>query len=109
MVDGKTVNVLTGQKSSASCNVCGASPKQMNNLKLVQQLLCNEKAFKFGLSPLHCRIRFMECTLHIGYIDFKQSSARGDKKKLKSERKHIIQQDLKERLNLSVDVVKQGK
>lgn len=35
MIDGKICNVLTDQKSSASCNICGAKPSQMNNLDLI--------------------------------------------------------------------------
>lgn len=109
MVDGKTINTLTDQKSSASCNVCRATPKQMNNLSIVHSLPCNEQTFEFGLSPLHCRIRFMECILHIAYnLDFKTSCARGDNKNLKIARKYYIQKNLKEKLSLTVDVVKQG-
>lgn len=110
MVDGKTINILTNQQSSASCNVCRATPKQMNSLNIVNSLTCNPETFQFGLSPLHCRIRFMECVLHIAYnLDFMKGSARGDNKCLKETRKKAIQQKLKEKLGLTVDVVKQGK
>lgn len=108
MVDGKTINALTGQRSSSSCNCCGATPTQMNDLRKDREV--NEKAFQFGLSPLHCRIRFMECILHIGYnLDFKKGCARGDDKSIKADRKKRIQEELKEKLSLIVDVVKQGK
>lgn len=44
--------------------------------------------YKFGLSTLHYWIRFMECILHISYnIDFKESSARGNNKILKQNKK----------------------
>lgn len=109
MVDGKTVNTLTDQKSSSSCNVCRAKPKQMNDLPYVMSFPCNEYAFEFGLSPLHCRIRLMECILHISYNrDFKQGSARGPNKTLKSERKLLILKQFKENLGLQIDIVKQG-
>ncbi|KYN19752.1 hypothetical protein ALC57_07905 [Trachymyrmex cornetzi] len=60
MIDGKTCNVLTGQKSSNSCNICNANPSKMNDLSFINSLLSNEDNYKFGLSTLHCWIRFME-------------------------------------------------
>lgn len=109
MIDGKVCNVLTNQKSSTSCNICGATPKQMNDLKKIKQLKCNEDNYKFGLSTLHCWIRFMECILHISYnIDFKKSSARGNNKILKQNKKKQVQNDLKLQLSITVDIVKQG-
>lgn len=65
MVEGKTVNSLTGQRSSSSCNVCGASPKQINDLEVVKKLKCNEKSYEFGLSPLQLRFSSWSvfCTL----------------------------------------------
>lgn len=109
MIDGKVCNVLTDQKSSTSCNICGASPNQMNNLELIKNMKCKEENYKFGLSTLHCWIRFMECLLHVSYnIDFKNSSARGENKNLKEIRKKRIQSDLKSQLSITVDVVKRG-
>lgn len=54
MIDGKVCNILTDQKSSAFCNICGAKPNQMNDLNLVMSLKENEENYKFGLSTLHC-------------------------------------------------------
>lgn len=66
-------NVLTGQKST-SCNICGVSPKYINNLQYIKELKINEEHYKFVLSTLHCWIRFMECLLHISYnLGFKES------------------------------------
>ena len=36
MIDGKTCNAITDTKSAQTCNVCGATPKEMNNLKKLQ-------------------------------------------------------------------------
>lgn len=109
MIDGKVCNVLTNQKSSMSCNICGATPKEMNDLEKIKQLKCNEDNYKFGLSTLHCWIRFMECILHISYnIDFKQSSARKNNKILKQNKKKQVQHGLKLQLGITVDVVKQS-
>lgn len=109
MIDGKICNILTGQKSSNCCNICGVSPKNINNITYVKSLPCNEDNYKFGLSTLHCWIRFMEYLLHISYnFDFKRSYAKGHDKILKSERKKAIQKILKSKLSLTVDIVKQG-
>lgn len=81
MVDGKTCSVLTGQKSSKCCNVCGVNPLNMNNLEHIKTLKSNEESYLFGISSLHSWIRFMECILHISYnLDFMKSSARKDDK-----------------------------
>lgn len=109
MIDGKVCNVLTDQKSSASCNICGAKPNQMNDLNLVMSLKENKENYKFGLSTLHCWIRFMECILHIAYnMDFKKSYASGQNKVLKQNKKKKIQRELKLHLSISVDFVRQG-
>jgi len=51
----------------------------------------------------------MEYVLHISYnLDFKKGCAKGDDKILKAERKKMIQKNLKSKLSLTVDVVKQG-
>lgn len=109
VIDGKVCNVLTDQKSSASCNICGAKPNQMNNLDLIMSLKDNKQNYQFGLSTLHCWIRFMECILHIAYNnDFKKGQASGDNKILKENKKKKIQNEMKARLSISVDIVKQG-
>lgn len=104
MIDGKTCNVLTGQRSSSSCNVCKVNPSKMNNLSFIRSLPCDENSYKFGLSTLHCWIRFMECLLHIAYnLDFKKSYAMKDDKILKQKRKQMIQKSLKSKLSITVD------
>lgn len=109
MIDGKICNILSGQKSSNCCNICGVGPKDVNNIKFVKSLPCKEDNYKFGLSILHCWIRFMEYLLHICYnFDFKKGCAKGEDKILKAKRKRRIQKLLKSKLSLTVDVVKQG-
>ena len=110
MIDGKTCNIITNQKSSNSCNICGARPTQMNKLDLINTLPRKKEFYKLGLSTLHCKIRFMECLLHIAYnMDFKESSARGDENKnAKQNRKKLIQNSLQEALGIRVDMIKQG-
>lgn len=109
MIDGKTCNISIDQKSSNSCNVCKVNPTKINDLLFVRSLPCNEDSYKFGLSTLHCWIRFMECLSHIAYnLDLKKSYATKENKILKLKRKRIIQKSLKSKLSITVDVVKQG-
>lgn len=67
MVDGKAINAITDTKSTQTCNICGATPKDMNNLKQLRKKENKTENYKFGLSTLHCWIRCLECLLHIAY------------------------------------------
>lgn len=67
MIDGKVANAVTGTKSTLSCYICKAMPKEMNDLDNVKSKPPDENAYILGLSPLHARIKFMECILHISY------------------------------------------
>ena len=59
--------------SSQVCIICGATPKQMNNLDVIYEKTINIDSLKYGLSPLHAYIRFYECLLHIAYrLDIKK-------------------------------------
>jgi len=53
MFNGKVCNVLTDQKSTTSCNICGVSPKYINDLQYIKRLKINEEHYKFSLST-HC-------------------------------------------------------
>ncbi|KAJ8685239.1 hypothetical protein QAD02_021032 [Eretmocerus hayati] len=110
MMDGKTCSALTEQRSSCSCNVCFASPKDMNHLEFVKGLPVNRNSLQFGLHPLHCRIRFMEFLLHLAYnMDFKEFYATTELTKIiKAARKLVIQKELYNETGLSVDIVKNG-
>lgn len=108
MIDGKVCNVITNQKASSRCNICNSSPKEMNNLAVVREKACKTDFYKFGLSTLHCKIRFMEALLNIGYhSSFKKNSCRGFLAEKKA-RKRKIQQALKNKIGILVDVVKPG-
>ncbi|KDR19596.1 hypothetical protein L798_06129, partial [Zootermopsis nevadensis] len=59
MVDGMVCSSLT-EHSSQKCYVCGAVPRDMNNLNL--STVCPDpSSYRFGLSTLHAYIRFFEC------------------------------------------------
>ncbi|EFN73569.1 hypothetical protein EAG_09170, partial [Camponotus floridanus] len=46
MIDGKVCNVLTDQKSTTSCNICGVNPKNINDLQYIKELQINEEYYK---------------------------------------------------------------
>ncbi|EFN66789.1 hypothetical protein EAG_01798, partial [Camponotus floridanus] len=71
MIDGKVCNVLTDQKSSASCNICGAKPNQMNDLNLVMSLKENKENYKFVLKQNKKKKIQRELKLHLSIsVDF---------------------------------------
>lgn len=66
MIDGKTTHSLTDTKSSSICYVCKATLREMNDLNQIHQK-SYDNVLKLGLSPLHARIKFMECILYVAY------------------------------------------
>ncbi|CAH1954928.1 unnamed protein product [Acanthoscelides obtectus] len=81
MLDGSVGNVLSETNSTMKCIICGATPKDMNTLAGINRPP-NVDNYRFGLSTLHCWIRFFECLLHIGYrLPIKSWQVRGPKNK----------------------------
>lgn len=75
MVDGKMLNAITDNPSNSRCPICLAKPIQMNKDEVLKQLECDEDVYAFGISSLHCWIRFLECLLHVSYrLPFKKWS-----------------------------------
>ncbi|XP_030849802.1 uncharacterized protein LOC115927723 [Strongylocentrotus purpuratus] len=109
MVDQKVVNALTETKSSLRCYVCGATPKQFNDIEKLPSA-SNEEAYSFGLSPLHKWIRCFEMCIHIAYrITIKKwrVSTENDKAVVAAQKKKIHDR-FKEEMGLKVDEPKQG-
>lgn len=109
MVDGKIAQTITETSSMAVCCICQAKPSEMNDLQKCANKVKNEDAYRFGLHPLHARIKFMECILHIAYNKNFQSwrTSKHTKNDHETEKKRI-QTEFNERLGLKVDCVKQG-
>lgn len=108
MIDGKATAVLC-ETSSQRCDICKASPKEMNEFPLILTKNVDVDLYKYGLSSLHIWIRFMECILHISYrLDLKTWSVKGDNKAIMQNRKKNIQDAFKSQTGLLIDVVKQG-
>ncbi|XP_030763922.1 uncharacterized protein LOC115888358 isoform X1 [Sitophilus oryzae] len=66
--------------------------------------------YRFGLSTLHCWIRFFECLLHIGYrLPIKSWQVKGaENKEIVENNKKKIQAEFKSRMGLIVDKPKPG-
>lgn len=109
MIDGKIASTLTQTSSMAVCFICNAKPTEMNDLEILKTKTESEDALKFGISPLHARIKFMECILHIAYRKhFKAWRTNANSRTAMEEEKRNIQRNLKAVLGINVDVVKQG-
>lgn len=110
MIDGKVGQVLTETSSSAVCTVCGAKPKEMNDLMKVKSKPKNESAYQYGLSTLHAWIRCMELILHLSYnLSFEKWSANtSENKKSKEDKKKYVQNRFRAELGLHVDKPRQG-
>lgn len=81
----------------------------MNDLTKLRLKPLNNDALKFGISPLHARIKFMEYILHIFYNkDFKQWRKTKDTRDLKENEKKRIQKEFLERVGIRLYFVKQG-
>lgn len=109
MFDGSVANILSGTNATAKCIVCGATPKEMN-LEKVLNKKPNSQNYRFGLSTLHCWIRFFECLLHISYrLQLKTWQVRGEENKIIFENtKKRIQTDFRSKMGLIVDKPKPG-
>ena len=66
MVDGKVQSSVTRTRSAATCPICGAIPKEMNNIQVLLGKYNDEEALLMGITPLHMYIRCFEMFLHIG-------------------------------------------
>ena len=109
MVDGKVVGALTDTKSSASCTVCGATPRQMNDLSAVSARPVRTDTYQYGLSTMHAWIRVFECVIHVSYRLTVKTWAVGSKHKdAVSERKKQVQRRFREEMSLVVDQPKAG-
>lgn len=108
MVDGKVCNALTGTRSTQTCYICKATPKNMNTENT--EFTDTSEYYGFGLSTLHAWIRSFECLLHISYrINVKkwQIKDTADKAEVKKQ-KEIIQSRFRQELGLIVDMPKPG-
>lgn len=99
MIDGKVANALTGVMSNWRCNICGKKNGQFEDKS--DENLVNENALNFGISPLHCRIRFMEYCLHLSYdLKYRTSPGNRDVSARNNQDLHKMRQEEKNRIQL---------
>lgn len=106
MIDGKVLAVKTNTKSKQNCCVCGATPKQFNNLLNKEiRFKPKEGSLNYGLSVLHLWIRSFEWLLHVSYrITFQKWQIRGPQLKAEAkDRKKLLQNRFLEKMFLRVD------
>lgn len=112
LIDGKVLNVLTNTKSSQTCPICGANPKDFMKITNFESETFHAKEgnLKYGLSPLHCWIRVFEFILHAGYkCEIKKWQIRKEEeRKVVLEKKRKIQKLFWEKMSLHVDKPKTG-
>lgn len=97
MVDGKMIDDLTGNKCHSTCNICSAKTSEMNHLDKLKTKELMKEHYAFGVSSLHCWIRFMECILHISYkYDIEKWAAYTDEdKNAVKKKKDLVQKEFK--------------
>lgn len=112
LIDGKVLNVLTGTKSSLCCPICGASSTSFRSITDYKSEIFRAKecSLKYGISPLHCWLRFFEYVLHAGYkCEVKKWQIREQNDKVEvAKRRKEIQKQFWEKLGLRVDMPKVG-
>ena len=94
MIDGKAVNAITNNTSTRTCNICMATPIQMNKKHALEKLQTDPKMLKYGLSALHAYIRCFECILHISYrLPIKMWQIRGNDAQKKCNAQKILEKN----------------
>lgn len=111
MIDGKVASSLSLVTNSMQCcPLCGASPKEMNDIEKVSKRSLSKDGIMYGLSTLHAWIRTMECCLHIAYkLPIKKWQARTqEEKEAVQKQKAEIQKAFRLQTGLVVDMPKQS-
>ena len=108
MIDGSAVDAISNNSSHRVCNICKASPTQMNEKSKLATRESIPNMLDNGLSVLHAIIRCFECILHISYrLPIKSWQIRGEEaKQLCNVRKRHIQSRFMKELGLLVDFPK---
>jgi len=111
VIHGKVPSVITGAPSQQSCPICGATPKQFNDLTRQSLTTKSDNLMEYGISPFHAWILLLEFTLHLTYrnVDGLRSwrITSGKNKDKMIERKLHIQKLLWEKLALKLICLKQ--
>lgn len=111
IIDGKVFNAITNTTSQLRCAYCGATCSEFKNLDVISKKPVNQEALRHGLSPLHAWIRIFEFLLHLGYkndtaVQKWRVSKKSPEARIVEERKKQIQDEIRQRMALLVDVVR---
>jgi len=108
MIDPKVCNAATHTTSTMRCYICGETSKDYNNLSITKEV--TPETLQFGLTILHARIRLFERILHVAYkLPVQKWQLRSeDEKAIVKQRKLEIQEELRTKMGLLVDVPKPG-
>lgn len=107
MIDGKVCNAATNTTSTSRCYICGATPKDFNDIGKKHEI--SSEALDFGLSVLHARIRLFESILHLAYklpVKKYRGKRTEEEKLLEQTRKKEIQERFRSETGLLVDMPK---
>ena len=111
MIDGKVNGILT-HCSNQRCNLCGATPKFMNDIDECLQRPLNQAAYANGFSILHGWIRAFELFLNVLKRNVKgvqqsYETYTAEQKQLMSDQEEKIVTALREGLGILVNKPKQ--
>jgi len=107
MFDGKVRNIVCGNKNSQMCHVCKIPMHLMNDWAKIEEYYSKSDGltYKYGLAPLHARIRFLAHVLNVSYrLEMKKWKVNAA---LFAPKKEHVQRQFKERTGLLIDVVRQ--
>ena len=109
MLDGKVLNILTDNPSSANCPICHKTSRQMTNNSV--DFTPKDGCLHYGVSPLHFGIRSFELMYNIGY---RQSTKKfgqrlsEEEKILKKACEEKVKKLFQEKLGLRIDQRRDG-
>jgi len=109
MIDGKVLNELTSNPSSANCPICHKTSKQMSSQTASFEPV--EGSLSFGVSPLHFGITSLELLYNIGYRqDTKKFGGRWteEEREKKKACKKKVQAEFLDKLGLIIDKRRDG-
>lgn len=112
LIDGKVLNIITDTHSMQTCPICKAKPTQFNDLsnKDKRIFLSDPQSLEYGISPLHAWLRVLDTCLNLSKrLTIRKWQVRSVSDKAEyALRKVHIQNVLKEKLGLKVDMPKPG-
>ena len=112
MLDGKIKGYIT-ETSCQSCEVCGETPKFMNNIDDNLERPIKARVLEYGLSILQGWIRSYEMSLHTSYhnvegVQISNQRYTETQKALMNTQETRVKKKLKEVLGLKADEPKAG-